>query len=305
MSRVRLLLSGLASALILVGCVPAPGRIDGGLTLSDPVARAAVSNCCRSSERFPDWMVGIAEANIDLTRRIGLVQLRQGHLGTLAQARAVVEGVLQPFDILLVHSEGRMSGHLIPGQFTHGAIYLGTEAQLRAAGLWALPEMAPYHAQIRAGHVFLEAVYGGVRLAPANVVLNTDATVILRAHLTAAQSRDTLRRGLERMGIPFDMRFDVATSDALFCAELIDAMYPGLNLPISTVYETRTIIPDVIVAGALLGEVPLGLVAYVEATGQGGARALSANGLAARIADAWPAGGTAPAPYPAAIAAVR
>ena len=50
----------------------------------------------------------------------------------------------------------------------------------------------------------------------------------------------------------------------------------------------RRTTPDGIVAGALAGDLPFGLVGYVEATTGGGARALSARDLAWDIRLEWP-----------------
>ncbi|AHM05348.1 hypothetical protein roselon_03075 [Roseibacterium elongatum DSM 19469] len=230
-------------------------------------------------------MIGIADANIELLRQIGLIQLRPGRMTRQAEATRIVQEALRPLDTVFVHSENRMSGHLIPGQFTHGAVYIGTEAQLRAAGLWHLPALAPYRDQIRAGAVFLEAVDGGVRLIDPATVLNTDAVVILRPE--TGNRAAILRRGISHMGVPFDMRFDAADPSHLFCAELISLMYPAADLPRLTAYGRETILIDAIVAGALTGDLPFAVVGYVETNARGGARALSTRDLAWRIRQAW------------------
>jgi len=286
MRALLLALRSLIGAVVVAGLTAcgAPPIPDLPARGPEPVA-ALVEGCCRADETYPDWVIRIADANVETLRDFGQIQLRPGRMTRQVEATGIILEALQPLDVIFVHSENRMSGHLIPGQFTHGAIHIGTEAQLRAAGLWHMPELAPYHDQIREGRIFLEAVDGGVRLAPPEIVLDTDAVVLLRPE---SQNRAAiLRRGLARMGVPFDMRFDSADPSQLFCAELISLMYPAADLPRSTAYGRETILIDAIVASALTGDIPFGLVGYVEATPGGGSRALSARDLAWRLRQAW------------------
>ncbi|HCQ65102.1 MAG TPA: hypothetical protein DIU07_08060 [Rhodobacteraceae bacterium] len=276
----------LAVALSLAGCAAAPVVTDGQDTSRPP--REIVSGCCNGTGDYPTWAIELADANVELMRQVGLIQLRRGHLEAVPEARALVEAALRPMDVVFVQNRNRVSGQLIPGQFTHGAVYIGTEAQLRAAGLWQLPALVPYREQIAAGASYLEAVDGGVRLTTGDVVLNTDAVVALRP---LGMDRITaLGRGLDRMGVPFDMRFDANDGSELFCAELIGEIYPAAPLPRTPVPlpGRETILIDRIVAGALTGDLPFGLVGYVKADAGGGAAALSAQDLARDIRAAWP-----------------
>lgn len=275
----------LAMALSLAGCAVAPvvtAPPDSALTPKEIVAE-----CCTGAGNYPAWAIEFADANVELIRQVGLIQLRRGRLERVPEARELVETALQPLDVVFVSNRNRVSGQLIPGQFTHGALYIGTEAQLKAAGLWQLPALAPYHDAIAAGKVYLEAVDGGVRLTSGDVVLNTDAVVALRPqgmNRTAA-----LRRGLGRMGVPFDMHFDATDGSELFCAELIGEVFPAAHLPRTPVPlpGRETIMIDGIVAGALTGDLPFALVGYVKAMPSGGAAAVSTEDLARDIRAAW------------------
>lgn len=278
----RKMLAGTVVGAMLSGCA----------SLSAPPADIdlppgqIVTGCCDGAGIYPDWMIALADANVGALRRLGLIQLRPGRMTTQPQAVALLETTLRPMDLLFFHSDNRVSGLLIPGQFTHGAVYLGTEPQLRAAGLWHLPALVPYHDQIRAGLIYLEAVDGGVRLAPAQVVLDTDAVVALRPR--AADRPAALNRGMAQMGTPFDMRFDAGDASALFCAELISLMFAEAQLPRSQVPGRETILIDGIVAGAISGDLPFALVGYVEATPGGGSRVASTTDLAWDLRRNWP-----------------
>jgi hypothetical protein len=253
-----------------------------------PAPADIVAGCCDSAGVYPDWVIELADANVETMRQVGLIQFRPGHMTRQPEAVALIESALKPLDVVFFHSDNRVSGLLIPGQFTHGAIYVGTENQLRAAGLWSLPALAPWRDQISAGSVYLEAVDGGVRLVPREVVLDTDAVVALRPQAT--DRAVALRRGMERMGVPFDMRFDASDPSELFCAELIALMFQEADLPRTSVPGRETIMIDAIVAGALSRDVPFGLIGYVKATARGGSRVHTAHDLASDIRREWPGG---------------
>lgn len=274
---------GLLLILGLAGCATPRGATDVSSASADDI----IAECCDWNVPYADWAVDLADANSETLRHVGEIQLRSGYLVRHPKASAIVESRLEPMDLVFMHSENRVSGLLIPGQFTHGAVYLGTEAQLRAAGLWSLPELAPYRDQIAAGAVFLEAVDGGVRLAGKEIVLDTDAVVALRP--MGMSRRAALKRGLAQMGVPFDMRFDVADPSELFCAELIALMYPDAKIPHNIVPGRETILIDAIVAGGVSGDLPFAPVVYVEATANGGSRVLSKADLAQDIRREWPA----------------
>lgn len=286
--RARVAAAG--AALALSGCATLDAPMDMAVSKSPP--GEIVAGCCTADATYPDWVIALAEANIETVRQLGLIQFRPGHLTRDPAPRALLEGALRPLDLVFFHSDNRVSGLLIPGQFTHSAVYVGTQDQLRAAGLWDLPGLAPWRDEIAAGATYLEAVDGGVRLAAPEIVLDTDAVAVLRpAGLDRAAALD---RGLARMGVPYDMRLDAADGSELFCAELIDEMFPAAHLPHTRVPGRETILIDAIVAGALTGELPLGLVGYVKASADGSVRALSARELAWDIRQGWPD----PAPGP-------
>jgi len=275
--------SALAAVLFVSGCGEQNAPLDNRAAVIAPTE--ILADCWNWARNYPEWAVELADANAEMFRRLGGVQLRPGHMVRQPRALAIVKEALRPLDVVFLHSDNRVSGLLIPGKFTHGAVYLGTEDQLRAAGLWYLPEVSPWRQEIAAGAVYLEAVDGVVRLASHDTILDTDAVVVLRP-LGMDRSR-ALSRGLERIGVPFDMRFDATDPSALFCAELISLMFPDAELPYTRVPGRETIMIDAIVAGAVSGHLPFGLVGYVEATAGGGARVLSKSELASDVRQEW------------------
>ncbi|MGP6089604.1 YiiX/YebB-like N1pC/P60 family cysteine hydrolase [Antarctobacter jejuensis] len=277
----------LCAALILVaGLAGCAAQVPVDRALAARPAGEILAGCCDTEETYPDWLIRLADANVEPLRRVGLIQLRPGRLTRQPEAVALLKDALRPMDVVFFHSQNRVSGLLIPGQFTHGAIYIGTEAQLRQAGLWHLPALDPWRDHIRQGNIYLEAVDGGVRLIGADVVLDTDAVVALRPR--GPNRGWALRRGLATIGTPFDMHFDSTDPSALFCSELIARMYVEADFPRSPVSGRETILPDAIVAEVLTGDLPFGLVGYVVATRGGGARVETVQNLAWDIRSVWP-----------------
>lgn len=277
-------LGAIAAALALSGCTATHAPLDSATAARDPAD--IVDGCCNGAGPYPEWVIDWADANTETIRHFGLIQLRPGYLTRDPAPRALVEAALRPMDLVFFHSPNRVSGLLIPGQFTHSAIYLGTEEQMRAAGLWTLPALAPWRDEIADGAFYLEAVNEGVRLTTADVVLDTDAVAVLRPQ--GLNRAAALRRGMERMGVPYDIRLDATDGSELFCVELIAEMFPSADFPHTRVPGRETILIDGVVAAALSGDIPFSLVGYVKATADGGVRALSARKLAWDIRQGWP-----------------
>ena len=70
---------------------------------------------------------------------IGLIETRKGKLWEREDVRRKVVDTLQPLDLLLEKTPFRLTDHFIPGHFGHVAIWMGTEAELEALGVWKQP----------------------------------------------------------------------------------------------------------------------------------------------------------------------
>ena len=280
----RFRLGFLSLLILLAGCAGlAP------LDEADPAATPAeiVAGCCSAGvENFPDWAVTVMEANPGFVRQVALMQFRSGWLTQTPEAMTLVTDTLRPLDLVLINSDNRASGLMIAGHFSHSATYLGTEEQLRKAGLWDLPAMAPHRAAISQGAVFLEAHDGGVALQRADIVLDGDAVLILRPQ--GMDRSRLLTRGMALIGTPFDTAFDAGDDTRLFCAELIGAVYSNARVPMVEVYGRQTILLDKVAAAALSGEMPFSFIGYVEGGPRVGVRSLSAHDTARRLSTAWP-----------------
>lgn len=251
-------------------------------------AKASLRACCTDMEDYPRWYVDMARTVAPaLGTLLSHVSWRSGYLNSKKEAQAAITSVLQPLDIVLVSSKGKTSGRIIPGLFGHAAVYLGKEEELRDLGVWASPRAQPYAADIRKGHVFIEADARGVHLSPASVVLNTDAVLILRPRFTGkAHRRRTAIDFFKSIGMDFDFLFNVDTPDCTFCTELIHRLMPHLDLPIMEIYGVRTIMPDSLAVSALRKNHNLQLVGYVKGNWRGWRQATMRD-LADDIANHW------------------
>lgn len=237
--------------------------------------------CCADPERQPLWF---ANAVRDLGAALEPISSDDGKAGLLAAqpaARARVAAEAQPFDILVFAAKSQVVSRMIPGWFTHSGTYLGTEAQLRAAGLWNEPAFARYRDDIRAGRVVVDSVPPAVRLASLDEVLSgRDAVLITRPELSRTEKRRGLDTMLALVGRPFDFRFDASTCDTLACTEVVCRSFPSLGFPVREAFGAYALFPDDIAAQAIRGE-GLRVVDYVRAT----ETAWSAPGLRGAMED--------------------
>lgn len=270
------------AATWLAGCVHRPGAP------SWP-SPDGVETCCIDidPEPVPPWLVASIEPAAPVIGRvIGSIVWRDGYL-LRDDAIGRIQAELVPLDIVVTSSKGRLSGQLIPGLFAHFAAYLGTEADLRRAGLWNDPRVVPHHRAIRAGRTFIEADRHGVRLSRPSAVFNTDRAVVMRpAGFSAARKRRATIDFLEHVGTKFDFNFDNADITRLYCAQLVCRVLPELRLPSREVYGRQTIVPDDVLLQVARGRMRLSLRAYIRGRPEGWETA-SARILIADIARHW------------------
>jgi len=246
--------------LALTACAHAPAE------KSCPETGTSRPPACRTdAEPYPRLLVAGAEAGAPVFGRIAsVIRWRNGYLHDQADAKAYVRSRLQPLDLVIVSSKGKATHRLLPGTFIHVAIYLGTEKELRALGLWNEETVRAHADAIEAGDTFIEAVSQGVRLASADEVLNADQAVVLRPSVrTLKKKRVLIRHFFEEIGTGFDFRFDAGDDKRLFCAELANHVLANQDIPLREVYGRTAIVPDDIIAAVLEGKSRLRFVAYV------------------------------------------
>jgi uncharacterized protein YycO len=194
---------------------------------------------------------------------VGLVETRRGKLYGRQEIAHHVAGTLRAGDILVEKTPFRLTDVFIPGHWGHAAIWVGTETELRALGIWEHPVVRPHHAAIRAGRGVVEALRSGVEMNPLAHFLNVDDLAVLR-HETGAtadttQQAEIVLHTLRQVGKAYDFNFDAETTHRIFCSKLVYLAYGDLQWPTSRILGKTTVSPDDIARRAV-GDGPLAVV---------------------------------------------
>lgn len=254
-------LAGVLALLALAGC--AHTSIGPGFLDKVPSLDPQTFTCCAEPEKFyPDGLIRtvftLAEKNGAgvAIKMYGSYQ-ENGYPGRMAgnkDAEAALMAQLEPLDLVFTGNKSYLWGTIIPGRFSHDLVYLGTEAQLRRAGLWDQPALAPLRDDIRAGRMFVQAVTPATQTIGAARVIESDAVAILRPQLWAGARLAAYGVLANSIGVPYDYTFEVATTDRLACTEIVELAMPSLRIKTREAYGHTVIFPDEIVSQAIRGE---------------------------------------------------
>lgn len=221
---------------------------------------------------YPPWLIAVAEpAAPAIGMAISAVQWRHGRLESKEGAFAAVRARMRPLDVFLFSNKHRLSGHTGAGLFGHSAVYLGSERELKAIGLWNDPAIVPYHLAIREGRSVIESAQAhGTQLSPVSHLMDTDKLVLLRPRLgSERRRRQAIAKLFGFVGSPFDHHYRLDESERIYCTELISLGITGLDLPRRPSYGREIILPDDIARTAVAGTGRVDLIAYVRADRNG------------------------------------
>ena len=290
----RVMSSSQSGALLDMKQLEGRAIVARGLALAGLVV--LVSACSTTTRQpnevglYPSWLIAVAEpAAPAIGMAISAVQWRHGRLQSSAGALAEVRTRMRPLDVLLFSNKHRLSGHTGAGMFGHSAVYLGSERELKAMGLWNNPAIVPYHDAIREGRSIIESAQAhGAQLSPVDHLVDTDRLVVLRPHLGSERRKhEAIVKLFGLVGTPFDHHYRLDEQEHVYCTEIISLGITGLNLPRRSSYGREIILPDDIARSAVTGTGRLRLVAYLRADRHSWGFA-SANDLAKDIAATQP-----------------
>ena len=254
--------------------------VSAGTPKDCPAAAGDGYTCRVDAEPYPRLLVAGVDAGAPILGRVAaLMSWRRGYLADQMQAWDYLLARVQPLDLVIVNSSGKVADPVLPGSFVHVTVYLGDEADLRRAGVWQDEAVRAHAKEISAGGVFIESDFRGVHLSTPKLVFDADRAVVLRPSVASRSVKRTMLVSFFRqIGTRFDYHFDADSEDALFCAELANRVLSDQNIPFRQVYGRTSILPDDIVGATLDGTTRMKMVTYVRGR-PGGWETLSADDL--------------------------
>jgi hypothetical protein len=146
-----------------------------------------------------------------------------------SQVLAALRPQIQPGDVLLCRAEGKLTAALVPGFWSHAAIYLGSRGELEALNVREHPHAAarweeiPEHSGLLG--CVIEAVAPRVRICPLETSLQADHVVVLRPNVPREEIAAALGEAFGHLGKPYDFEFDFNVSSRIVCTELVYRCY--------------------------------------------------------------------------------
>jgi hypothetical protein len=163
-----------------------------------------------------------------------MLQSRRGKLYKSQDFMNKVSAQLRPMDMILEKTPFRATDRFIPGYYGHAAIYVGTEADLKAFAVWDHPAVQAHHQAVKNGAVIVEALRPGVQINSLEHFTDIDDFAILRLNqeMSYEETQDHLIRTFQQIGKKYDFSFDVETGKEIVCSELQFVVY--VNVPFNT-----------------------------------------------------------------------
>jgi len=156
-----------------------------------------------------------------------------------------MRSVLKAGDILLEKTPFRLTDKLIPGHWGHAAIYIGTEEELVALGIWNDSVVVPFQEDIRAGKLIDEALRDDVQLNTIEHFLNVDDVAIMYDRTESDEAKaERIILALRQLGKEYDFNFDIETSVKIVCSELIYVTSILIDWVTEELVGIHTISPD-------------------------------------------------------------
>lgn len=184
---------------------------------------------------------------------VGKLRFRHGYLSNHAEALEILNKSLRPLDIIAEKTPFAATDFFIPGHFGHIAIYLGTQEELKAYGLWNHPSIKPLREEIKKGKTIIESIRPGSRMVSLQDFLEIDEITIIRETGLLDEPRITkqvVKVAIEQLNKPYDFNFDVVTLDKVVCSEVPYHAFGHKRWQTSYILGRSTISPDQIIENA-------------------------------------------------------
>jgi len=132
--------------------------------------------------------------------------------------------------VLLMRNDGRLTAALLPGFWTHAALFIGDgRFELERRGLQSHPYVAKHWHEVpeEGGPLGLviEAVAPRAWLNSLERCLQADHVLVLRPGLGEEEIASGIAAAMGQLGKPYDFEFNCNNSSRLVCTELIYCCY--------------------------------------------------------------------------------
>jgi hypothetical protein len=274
-------ISGLASVAVVMAAwiafAPSPD--------CRPIGEDHVSHAEEFGGPFMRWATDTFGAAIGYP--LSFVRWRRGYLEGETTFRNQLMGLLKPFDVIVVKNGYKLTDRIIPGLFTHAAIWLGDEAALREAGLWDYLAVVPLHRKIAEGLTVIEAEPGGTVLVHLDRIFDSDQLAIVRVPAPpgdpVAWRCQLATLAIGKIGRPYDYSFDVESTERLSCSEVVTDTFHDVTWQVRMLLGRATVLPDDIVRLALTEGSGLEVAGYFVGMSPNGWQQQSIDGLEGQL----------------------
>lgn len=197
----------------------------------------------------------------------GNISWREGYLKENEVLLNQLENTLLPFDLLMEKKAYKFTDKTIPGHWGHVGVYLGTQAQLEALGLWNHPSIEPFKEGIMGGKNIFQVRRWGLVFDTLEDFINLDEMAILRVNNFTKKSNEDLSQTLsflaDQMDKEYDFSFDAMTGETITCTEIIAFSYGNINWPMEELLGRITLSPQNLAELTFYTGAPLNFVSYI------------------------------------------
>ena len=160
-----------------------------------------------------------------------------------------IKDILRPGDLLIEKTNGAITDKLIPGHFSHVALYLGNTKQLK---LWLSsdqpvlesPLFKKYSSRLESGEDVVEVLRSGVTLIDIQDWRISDLAILRANEYSEGNLADALLQSLSYVDGDYDFAFDVNTRSIVMCSELPYQAFKEINFRVAKSWGRWTLSPD-------------------------------------------------------------
>ncbi|CBW27104.1 putative exported protein [Halobacteriovorax marinus SJ] len=183
---------------------------------------------------------------------------------------------LMPLDIIFEKKAYKLTDYTIPGYWGHNAVWLGTQEQLKAAGLWDAEELAPFRKQIEKGYSIFEMRKWGTTFDKYSQWMNLDDFAQIRVKGIESQSKSKILKIYkilgQQIGKNYDFAFNADTAFKITCSEIIYLSYGDVSWPLERILGRNTITPNAMAEVLFYENSPVEFINFVKGNRKNGAK---------------------------------